>query len=372
MTRWVVVGAGTAGCVVAGRLAEAGHEVTLVEAGPAAPGRAVRAASFFEAMAETGRLYPGPIARGRGLGGSGAVNGMVATTGDIAQYESWGWLDAADAFARVRVPVASVAAAELGPLDRALLAAAPDAEVATLTRRDGRRVTAADVYLDAVAVDIVGDAAVARLQVEHGRAGGVVLEDGRRIAAERVALAAGALGSPAVLVASGVDPPGMARRPRNHPGLPVTLQLRRGVDTGSLVTASLLRRGDLQVLPLNHLGAGEPGNGMLLVALMNPSGDWEDDRVRLGDGVALVEELLAHDAFAELVAGVQVGEPPAGVHHPTSTCPMGTAVDDDGLVAGTENVHVVDASVFPDLPTTNTYLPTLMLAERLAARLVER
>ena len=44
---------------------------------------------------------------------------------------------------------------------------------------------------------------------------------------------------------------------------------------------------------------------------------------------------------------------------------MGTVVDEDGLVVGADNIHVVDASVFPDLPTTNTYLPTLMLAERL-------
>ena len=50
---------------------------------------------------------------------------------------------------------------------------------------------------------------------------------------------------------------------------------------------------------------------------------------------------------------------------------MGDVVDQDGLVVGADNIHVVDASVFPDLPTTNTYLPTLMLAERLAARLVD-
>ena len=51
---------------------------------------------------------------------------------------------------------------------------------------------------------------------------------------------------------------------------------------------------------------------------------------------------------------------------------MGVVVDDDGLVTGTQNVHAVDASVFPDIPATNTYLPTLMLAERLADRLVRQ
>ena len=45
---------------------------------------------------------------------------------------------------------------------------------------------------------------------------------------------------------------------------------------------------------------------------------------------------------------------------------------DDGLVDGFANVHAVDASVFPDLPRANTYVPTLLLAERLAARLIGR
>jgi choline dehydrogenase len=60
------------------------------------------------------------------------------------------------------------------------------------------------------------------------------------------------------------------------------------------------------------------------------------------------------------------------VYHPTSTCAMGTVVDDDGALVGYEALHVADASVFPDIPWANTYLPTLMLAERLASRLTAR
>ncbi len=351
MTAWVVVGAGAAGCVVAGRLAEAGHDVTLIEAGSASPGRAVRAASFFDAMAEPGRLFPGSFARGRGIGGSSAVNGMIATAGDPAQYARWGWHDAEEAFARVRVPLERPDDEELGPVDRALLAAAPDAEVVTLTRHAGRRVTAADAYLTGAPVEVVADATVVRLQ-----ATGVVLADGRVVEAERIALAAGALGSPALL-------PGVDRPPRNHEGVAITLRLRVDVDPHSLVTSCLLRRGHVQIQPLNHLGPAAPGHGMLLVAAMVPG--------HLDAGRALARELLAHRAFAELVDDVTVGDGPAGIYHATSTCPMGDVVDEDGLVVGADNIHVVDASVFPDLPTTNTYLPTLMLAERLAARLVD-
>jgi choline dehydrogenase-like flavoprotein len=48
---------------------------------------------------------------------------------------------------------------------------------------------------------------------------------------------------------------------------------------------------------------------------------------------------------------------------------MGRVVDDRGAVLGYRGLYVVDASVFPDIPATNPYLPTLMLAERLAATL---
>ena len=51
---------------------------------------------------------------------------------------------------------------------------------------------------------------------------------------------------------------------------------------------------------------------------------------------------------------------------------MGAVVDDDGAVVGHDGLYVADASVFPSIPHANTYLPTLMLAERLAARLGPR
>jgi choline dehydrogenase-like flavoprotein len=119
VTDWVVVGGGTAGCVVARRLADTpGHRVTLVEAGSEWPRHGGRGASFFDALAEPGRTYAGPFVRGRGLGGSSAVNGMIATPGDPGQYESWGWVDAAAALDRVLVPRERPGRDELGPLDR--------------------------------------------------------------------------------------------------------------------------------------------------------------------------------------------------------------------------------------------------------------
>jgi choline dehydrogenase-like flavoprotein len=52
--------------------------------------------------------------------------------------------------------------------------------------------------------------------------------------------------------------------------------------------------------------------------------------------------------------------------HATSTCAMGTVVDEGFAVTGYQNLYVCDASVFPSIPDANTHLPTTMVAERFA------
>jgi choline dehydrogenase len=60
-------------------------------------------------------------------------------------------------------------------------------------------------------------------------------------------------------------------------------------------------------------------------------------------------------------------------HHPVGTCRMGPDPDDGavvdarGQVYGIDRLHVVDASVMPTIPSANTNLPTIMVAERMAA-----
>ncbi|MGI9031230.1 MAG: GMC family oxidoreductase N-terminal domain-containing protein [Ilumatobacteraceae bacterium] len=396
--RWVVVGAGSAGCVVAARLTEAGEEVVLVEAGPSTTADASHSPSFFDAVAEAGRTFPEPFLRGRGVGGSSAVNGMIATPGSDVQYRSWGWNDWAEALSKVRVPFEPAGDDDLGPMDRALLATVPDAIRPPLTRRVGRRVTAFDAYLvdrnDGRGVDLRAETPASRIAFDDDddddvdRAVGVELEGGGTIEADAVVVSAGAIGSPLLLLASGVDGPHVGAHLRNHAALAVDLHLRSGVanDPHGLVAGTLLRRADLQLLSVNHLGPGAPGMAGFLVVAMASTGEGRVqldephveqvvsalDRERLEAGVRLVQELLGAPAFRAIVDDVTVGTPPAGVYHPTSTCRMGDVVDDDGAVIGRRDLFVVDASIFPELPAANPYLPTLVLAERLVGRVRAR
>ena len=64
-----------------------------------------------------------------------------------------------------------------------------------------------------------------------------------------------------------------------------------------------------------------------------------------------------------------------GIWHPCGTCRMGartdplSVTDSDGRVIGVDGLYVADASVIPEIPTTNLNLPTLMVAEKLAAQI---
>jgi choline dehydrogenase-like flavoprotein len=86
--------------------------------------------------------------------------------------------------------------------------------------------------------------------------------------------------------------------------------------------------------------------------------------------------LLNHRGFAEAGSVVPFDRSESGMRaaigdyvHAAGSCAMGVVVDARCRLRGYDGVVVCDASVMPNLPRANTHLPTVMIAERVAAML---
>ncbi len=109
--------------------------------------------------------------------------------------------------------------------------------------------------------------------------------------------------------------------------------------------------------------------------------DEEEDLIELRESVRLTQEILSQSAFdrfrSELIfpksnnlsddeLDLVIRDNVESAYHPCSTCAIGKVVDTNGLVYGTSNLRVVDASIMPSIVSGNLNAPTIMMAEKIA------
>ncbi len=461
----IVVGAGASGAVTAARASEdPSRSVLLLEAGPYYPTTDQMPADLLNGndnsyfahdwgyAAETntlGRLVHQPA--GRVVGGSSAVNTAIALRGVPEDYDEWAalgnsewsWEKVLPYFRRLEhdqdcdgdfhgrsgpVPIRRYREDELVPVQLAFVRAmralgfqetednndpcSTGLGFHPMNKRGSVRMSVAICYLEPARhrlnLTIRGDCFTRRLLTKDHWVTGVEVESGRAtqvVEGERIVLAAGAIGSPAFLMRSGIGPeahlrelgidvvrdvPGLGENLDDHPVLGVVFNAKEDVlRAGDPVVQVTYRytapgsgeRNDMQLMPVSQLPTRSGGLlfalgaviyrqksvGRLTLRSANPHEhpriesqflEHQEDVRRLLEGVRLGLEVGSREEFAHIADGIRT--PPAAAipddealarwckavassgFHPSCTAKMGPVEDPMAVVDQYLRVHGFD------------------------------
>jgi choline dehydrogenase len=366
--------------------------------------------------------------RARIIGGCSAHNACVLLEGAPSDY-NWGEEWSYEAFAPYlqraydTLQGRVLADEELTPWHRAFREAGGESSIVhPVNIVDGVRWHTGFAYLDPARgrenLTILADTLVDRVLLDDGRAAGA-LAGGLELYADVVVVSSGAYGSPGILLRSGIGPDGeVAQLPVgeglvDHVGtgaawepterlLEETLahEAEHGLYMGQVTIAGRSRSSppgvrDLFVFPALDVGPEISGAAFAMkprsrgsVRLRGPEperphaidhGFLRDERdvEVLTEAFEWLRELVETPevrpyAGGELRPGAEVGAEEhvrasaRGFFHPVGTCAIGRVLDERGRVLGLENLFVVDASAIPEIPSVNTNLTTVAVAERAA------